>query len=79
MNRLRKALAVISYIGIGGGPLLASTGVGLPVAAIIGAAGLAAGAWLHFMDSPKTPADVLEAAKASVALAKAVQAAKGGK
>lgn len=76
MNTFRKILTAVSYVGLAGSPLVASLGVGVPVAAVMGAAGLAAGAWLHFLDSPKTPADVLEAAKASVALAKAVQAAK---
>lgn len=76
MNLFRKILTVVSYICVAGSPVLASTGVGIPVASILGAVGVASGAWLHFLDSPKTPADVLEAAKASVALAKAVQAAK---
>lgn len=76
MKWLRRILSVVSYVAVGGAPLLAATGVGAPVAAVLGATGLAAGAWLHFMDSPKTPDDVLAAAKASVDLAKAVQAAK---
>lgn len=76
MNLFRKVLTVISYIATGGGPILAASGVGLPVAGVLSAAGLAAAAWLHWLDSPRTPADVLEAAKASVELAKAVQAAK---
>lgn len=77
MNLFKRILTVISYAGIASSPIVASTGIGLPGAAILGAAGVAAGAWLHFLDSPKTPADVLEAAKASVALAKSVQDAKG--
>ncbi len=76
MGWLKKILTVISYIGVAGAPVVASTGVGLPVGAILGAVGVASGAWLHFLDSPKTPADVIEAAKASVAVAKAVQDAK---
>ena len=76
MNIFKRILTVISYIAVAGSPVLASTGVGLPVSAVLGAVGVAAGAWLHFLDSPKTPADVLEAAKASVAVAKAVQDAK---
>lgn len=76
MNWLKKALTVVSYICVAGSPVLASTGVGIPVAGILGAVGVASGAWLHFLDSPKTPADVLAAAKDTVALAQAVQAAK---
>lgn len=76
MSMLRRILTTISYVCVGGSPLLAATGVGAPVAVVLGAAGLAAGAWLHFLDSPKTPADVLAVAKDTVALAKAVQAAK---
>lgn len=75
MNRLRKILTIISYVGIAGSPVLASTGVGIPAAALLGALGVASGAWLHFLDSPKTPADVIEAAKASVALAQSVKSA----
>ena len=76
MNWLRKALTVISYVAVAGSPILASTGVGLPISAALGALGVASGAWLHFLDSPRTPADVLAAAQASVALAKTVEAAK---
>ena len=76
MNWFRKVLTVVSYVAVAGSPILASTGIGLPFSAVLGAVGVASGAWLHFLDSPKTPADVLEAAKASVAVAKAVQDAK---
>jgi hypothetical protein len=72
----RRALTVVSYACVAGGPVLAATGVGLPVAGILGAVGVASGAWLHFLDSPMTPPDVMAAAKASVAVAKAVEAAK---
>ena len=76
MSWFKKILTTVSYIAVAGSPILAATGVGIPVSAILGAVGVASGAWLHFLDSPKTPADVLEAAKASVAVAKAVQDAK---
>ena len=76
MSWFKKILTTVSYIAVAGSPILAATGVGIPVSAILGAVGGASGAWLHFLDSPKTPADVLEAAKASVAVAKAVQDAK---
>ena len=76
MSWFKKILTTVSYIAVAGSPILAATGVGIPVSAILGAVGVASGAWLHFLDSPKTPADVLEAAKASAAVAKAVQDAK---
>lgn len=76
MSLFRKILTTVSYICVAGGPVLAATGVGLPFGAVLGAVGVASGAWLHFLDSPKTPADVLDAAKASVAVAKAVADAK---
>ena len=76
MSWFKKILTTVSYIAVAGSPILAATGIGLPFSAVLGAASVASGAWLHFLDSPKTPADVLEAAKASVAVAKAVQDAK---
>ncbi len=76
MSWFKRVLTVISYVGIAGSPVLASTGVGLPIGAALGAVGVAAGAWLHFLDSPRTPADVLAAAQQTVAAAKAVEAAK---
>lgn len=76
MNWFRKILTTISYVAVAGSPILAATGVGIPISAGLGALGVASGAWLHFLDSPKTPTDVIEAAKASVALAKAVQDAR---
>lgn len=77
MNFLRKALAAISYVGIGGGPLVAASGVGFPVAAIMSAAGLLAGGVLHFMDSPsKSTQELIELGKQAKALKDAVDAAK---
>lgn len=76
MNWFKKIMNVISYVCVAGAPVIAATGVGLPIAGVLGAVGVASGAWLHFADSPKTPADVLEAAKASIAVAKAVQDAR---
>lgn len=75
MNRFRKILSVIGYIGVGGAPLLAATGVGAPAAVALGGLGLAAGAILHFLDSPKTPQDVIDTAKVLVEQGKAVKAA----
>jgi len=77
MSLFRKILGGISYVCLAGGPVLASTGVGLPIGVGIGAVGIAAGAVLHFMDSPRTPADVLATAKVLVAQAAAVKQAAG--
>lgn len=75
MSWFKKILTTISYVCVAGGPVLAATGVGLPVGAIIGAVGVASGAWLHLLDSPRTPSDVLAAAQASINLAKSVEEA----
>ena len=76
MNWFKKILTGISYVCVAGGPVLAATGVGMPIGAALGAIGVASGAWLHFLNSPMTPPDVIAAAQASVAVAKAVEAAK---
>ncbi len=52
MSIFKKVLTVLAYVGTGGAPIIAATGVGLPVAGVLGAVGLAAGAWLHWSDSP---------------------------
>lgn len=77
MSIFKKILTVISYVAVAGGPVLAATGVGVPIGAVLGALGVASGAWLHFLDSPSTPQNIIDAAKASVALAKSVQTAAG--
>ena len=73
MSIFRKILGAISYIAIGGGPLLAATGVGIPIAAAIGAVGLAAGATLHLMDNPR---DAKAAAELGTTVKGAIEAVK---
>lgn len=75
MSWFRKVLAVIAYAGTAAAPLLASTGVGAPVAISLAGLGVASGAVLHFLDSPRTPADVIETAKVLVAQGKALKVA----
>jgi hypothetical protein len=58
MNLLKKILTVVAYVGTGSAPIVAATGVGLPVAGVLGAVGLASGAWLHWMDSPRAPQSI---------------------
>jgi len=76
MSIFRKVMGVIAYIAIPGSTLLASTGVGLPVAAALGAVGLAAGATLHFMDNPKDAAAAAELGTTVKGAIEAVRAAK---
>lgn len=75
MNRFRKILSAISYVCIGGGPVLAATGVGLPIAAAIGGVGVLAGGILHFLDSPtKSSQEIMELGRQAKAAADAVKA-----
>ncbi len=76
MSIFRKILGALAYIAIPGSTLLASTGVGLPVAAALGAVGLAAGATLHFMDNPK---DSKAAADLGTTVKGAIEAVKAAK
>lgn len=76
MSWFRKILGVVAYIAIPGSTLLASTGVGLPAAAALGAVGLAAGATLHFMDNPK---DAKAAADMGTTIKGAIDAVKAAK
>lgn len=77
MSWFRRILGAISYICVAAGPVVAATGVGMPVGAIIGAVGVAAGATLHFMNNPM---DTAAAAEAGVTVKEAidrVRAVKG--
>lgn len=77
MNWLRKILTVVGYVGVGGAPILASTGVGAPAAAALGAVGILAGAVLHFLDSPtKSTQELLALGKQTKDTIDAVKAAK---
>jgi hypothetical protein len=76
VSTFRRILGVISYVAIGGGPVLSSTGVGLPVAGAIGALGLLAGAVLHFMDNPK---DAKAAEELGTTVKGAIEAVKAAK
>ena len=49
MSLFKRVLTVISYVAVVGAPVLAATGVGMPIAAASGAVGVASGAWLHFL------------------------------
>ena len=77
MNWFRKILGAISYICVAAGPVVAATGVGLPVGAIIGAVGVAAGATLHFMNNPLDSAAAAEAGVTVKQAIDSVRAAKG--
>lgn len=76
MSRFRKILGAIAYACLAGGPLLAATGVGIPIAAAIGAVGVAAGATLHYMDNPK---DAKAAAELGTTVKGAIEAVKAAK
>lgn len=77
MSKLRRILSGVAYVGIAGGPVLASTGVGLPWGIALGAVGALAGGILHFMDSPtKSSQELLELGKQAKAVRDAVEAAK---
>lgn len=75
MSLFKKILTVISYVSVAGGPILAATGVGVPIGAALGAVGVASGAWLHFLDSPRSSSDVAAAAAATINATKTVEAA----
>lgn len=77
MNWFRKILTGISYATAAASPIVAASGVGMPIAIGLGALSGLSATWLHFLDSPKTPQDVLDAAKQSIALANAVKQAAG--
>jgi hypothetical protein len=76
MNWFRKILGTISYIAVAAGPIVAATGVGMPIAALIGAVGVAAGATLHFMNNPL---DTKAAAEAGVTVKEAIDAVRATK
>jgi hypothetical protein len=76
MNWFRKILGAISYIAVAAGPIIAATGVGMPIGAVIGAVGLAAGATLHFMNNPL---DSKAAAEAGVTVKQAIDAVRATK
>jgi hypothetical protein len=61
MNILKTVLTVLSYSSAIGGPIVAATGVGMPVGVLLGGVGAAAAVWLHFLDSPRKPQDVATA------------------
>ena len=71
MSIWKKILTIVSYVCVAGGPVLAATGVGMPIGAVLGAVGVASGAWLHFLDAPGSAPPVA----ATVDIAKAVEAA----
>ncbi len=73
MNLLKKILTVASYVAAMGSPIVAATGIGLPVAGILAAVAGAGAAWLHFLDSPRAPSDIPVAQ--TVDVVKAVQQA----
>ena len=73
MSWFKRVLTIISYVAVAGGPILAATGVGMPIAAALGAVGVASGAWLHFLDAPGSAPPVaatVDAAKAVVGAVK---------
>jgi len=76
MSRFRRILGAVAYACLAGGPLLASTGVGIPIAAAIGAVGVAAGATLHFMSNPK---DAKAAAELGTTVKGAIAAVKAAR
>ena len=81
MSTARRVLGAVAYIAIPGSTLLASTGVGLPTAAVLGALGLVAGAVLHFMDNPndaKAAADLGTSVKGAIEAVKVARKGQSG-
>lgn len=73
MSWLKRILTVVSYVAVAGGPVLAATGVGVPIGAALGAIGVASGAWLHFLDAPGSAPPVAETVDVAKAVASAVK------
>ena len=73
MSLFKRILTVISYVAVAGGPILAATGVGMPIAAALGAVGVASGAWLHSHDAPGSTPPVSETVDAAKAVVGAVK------
>lgn len=76
MKRLRRILGTVAYACLAGGPILAATGVGIPLAAVIGGVGVVAGATLHYMDNPrdaKAAAELGTTVKGAIDTVRAVQ------
>lgn len=77
MSMFRKILAGVSYACIAGAPVLAASGVGLPVSIVLGGVGAVAGGVLHFMDSPKDAKAAAELGTTVQGAIAAVKAAQG--
>lgn len=77
MTRFRKILALVGYVGGAGATVMAATGVGTPIAAVLVGVSVLSSGILHFLDSPtKSSQELLELGKQAKAVRDAVEAAK---